>query len=221
MPEAVGSRSWPRCRITWWTSPDRAFAEHCPRCTYSQALAYGAIDAILGRGRLAGAARGTGPVPAGDPGRAGRFRQCRRTRRYARPLEAEAAAESAAVLHDRLALQDPAAAASIDPRNLRRLIRALEVIQHSGRPFSGPVRPEGRPASLADRGPGPAAHDACTPASTGGSTRCWKRGWRTSCVAAGPPVTVGSCRRCAAVGSGNGPPTSGRSTGPKCAARPA
>lgn len=39
-------------------------------------------------------------------------------------------------LHARLALLDPEASAKIDPRNLRRTIRALEVIFHSGNKFS-------------------------------------------------------------------------------------
>jgi len=39
-------------------------------------------------------------------------------------------------LHQRLALLDPAAAETIDPRNLRRTVRALEVIFSTGRRFS-------------------------------------------------------------------------------------
>lgn len=39
-------------------------------------------------------------------------------------------------LHSRLALLDPQAAEKIDERNLRRTVRALEVILTSGRPFS-------------------------------------------------------------------------------------
>ena len=39
-------------------------------------------------------------------------------------------------LHERLAVLDPAAAEAIDPRNVRRTIRALEVIFSSGRKFS-------------------------------------------------------------------------------------
>jgi tRNA dimethylallyltransferase len=39
-------------------------------------------------------------------------------------------------LHERLALLDPASAKSIDPRNLRRTVRALEVIFTTGRKFS-------------------------------------------------------------------------------------
>ncbi len=51
-------------------------------------------------------------------------------------LEAQAEAGGATALHARLAEQDPDAAAAIDPRNLRRVIRALEVISATGRPFS-------------------------------------------------------------------------------------
>lgn len=39
-------------------------------------------------------------------------------------------------LHDRLAMLDPAAARTIDPRNLRRTVRALEVILSTGQRFS-------------------------------------------------------------------------------------
>ena len=51
-------------------------------------------------------------------------------------LEAELAERGAAALHARLAEADPAAAAAILPGNGRRIVRALEVIQLSGRPFS-------------------------------------------------------------------------------------
>jgi tRNA dimethylallyltransferase len=51
-------------------------------------------------------------------------------------LEAELAELGAATLHARLACADPAAAAAILPGNGRRIVRALEVIQLSGRPFS-------------------------------------------------------------------------------------
>ncbi len=39
-------------------------------------------------------------------------------------------------LHDKLRMIDPPAADSIDPRNLRRTVRALEVILTTGQPFS-------------------------------------------------------------------------------------
>jgi tRNA dimethylallyltransferase len=51
-------------------------------------------------------------------------------------LEALLAAEGVASLHARLAALDPVAAARIDARNPRRLIRALEVCLVTGRPFS-------------------------------------------------------------------------------------
>jgi tRNA dimethylallyltransferase len=41
-----------------------------------------------------------------------------------------------AALHDRLAQLDPAAAAAILPSNGRRVVRALEVIELTGRPFT-------------------------------------------------------------------------------------
>lgn len=42
----------------------------------------------------------------------------------------------AAALHERLARLDPAAAAAIDPANIRRVVRALEVIEITGAPFT-------------------------------------------------------------------------------------
>jgi tRNA dimethylallyltransferase len=51
-------------------------------------------------------------------------------------LEAELAEVGPAALHARLAVCDPAAAASILPSNGRRLVRALEVTEMTGRPFS-------------------------------------------------------------------------------------
>jgi tRNA dimethylallyltransferase len=51
-------------------------------------------------------------------------------------LEAELAETGPAALHTRLAGLDPAAAVSILPSNGRRIVRALEVIEMTGRPFS-------------------------------------------------------------------------------------
>lgn len=104
-----------------------------------QRLAREAIDGIHTRGRLPLLVGGTGqyvwallegwtapPVPA-DP--------ARRT-----ALEAEAARIGHEALHARLAALDPDAAAIIDPRNVRRTIRALEVIEATGCPFSAQRR---------------------------------------------------------------------------------
>ncbi len=51
-------------------------------------------------------------------------------------LEAELADLGPGALHDRLAAADPRAARSILPGNGRRIVRALEVIELTGRPFT-------------------------------------------------------------------------------------
>jgi len=54
-----------------------------------------------------------------------------------RTLEAQAATSGGpARLYAELVAADPVAAARIDPRNVRRLVRALEVLRATGRPFS-------------------------------------------------------------------------------------
>jgi tRNA dimethylallyltransferase len=63
-------------------------------------------------------------------------------------LEAELAAHGPAPLYERLKARDPDAAAAILPSNGRRIVRALEVIELSGRPFSAtmPDYDQGRSA---------------------------------------------------------------------------
>jgi tRNA dimethylallyltransferase len=51
-------------------------------------------------------------------------------------IEAEAERVGAAAMYERLASSDPVAAAKIEPGNVRRTIRALEVAHLTGRPFS-------------------------------------------------------------------------------------
>jgi len=65
-----------------------------------------------------------------------------------RQLEQELARVGPGTLHLRLAAADPAAAAAILPSNGRRVVRALEVITITGRPFSAtlPVQDYARPA---------------------------------------------------------------------------
>ncbi|HTU92373.1 MAG TPA: tRNA (adenosine(37)-N6)-dimethylallyltransferase MiaA [Gemmataceae bacterium] len=53
-----------------------------------------------------------------------------------RRLSEEAAAIGAAALHDRLATVDPVSAARLHPNDMRRVIRALEVWELTGRPIS-------------------------------------------------------------------------------------
>jgi tRNA dimethylallyltransferase len=98
-----------------------------------QQFARAAIDAIAARGRVPVLVGGSGlyiraalddlDFPGTDHGTRAR-------------LEAELAVLGPAALHARLATIDPAAAGSILPGNGRRIVRALEVIEISGRPFS-------------------------------------------------------------------------------------
>lgn len=98
-----------------------------------QKLARAVIDGIQRRGRSAILVGGSGlyvraaidnlEFPGTDPALRDR-------------LEKELAALGPAVLHAKLAAADPAAAAAILPSNGRRIVRALEVIELSGKPFS-------------------------------------------------------------------------------------
>jgi len=112
-----------------------------------QAAARAAIADIHDRGRLPFLVGGTGqyvkaviegwevPPQAPDPA-------------LRRALEQWAAQVGAEGLHRRLAVLDPAAAAQIDPRNLRRTIRALEVTLSTGRRFSEQRRKAASPYAL-------------------------------------------------------------------------
>jgi tRNA dimethylallyltransferase len=98
-----------------------------------QLLARQAITAIHGRGAIPILVGGSGlyvraaidklEFPATDAGLRAR-------------LEDELARAGAPALHERLGRLDPAAAAAILPGNGRRIVRALEVLELSGRPFS-------------------------------------------------------------------------------------
>lgn len=104
-----------------------------------QELAFSAIDEVRAGGRLPVLVGGTGlyvwaivenwliPRVAPDPS-------------LRRELEREAEATGPEQLHARLAAVDPEGAARIHPRNLRRVIRALEVYLVSGSPISGQQR---------------------------------------------------------------------------------
>ena len=96
-------------------------------------LAKNVIDDIQARGNVPVLAGGSGlyvRAALGDlsfPGTDETIRQ---------RLEAELAAHGPAPLYERLTARDPDAAAAILPSNGRRIVRALEVIELSGRPFS-------------------------------------------------------------------------------------
>ena len=98
-----------------------------------QTLARAAIDDIAARGRTPLLVGGSGlyiravleefEFPGTDPAIRAR-------------LEAELAADGPAPLHERLRAWDPVAGDKILPSNGRRIVRALEVIELTGRPFT-------------------------------------------------------------------------------------
>jgi len=100
-----------------------------------QRLAYQAIDEIFSRGHLPFLVGGSGlyitaitsglriPEIAPDP-------------ELRRELEALARSRGAEWLHRQLREVDPQAASRVDPRNVRRVVRALEVYRATGVPFS-------------------------------------------------------------------------------------
>lgn len=59
-------------------------------------------------------------------------------------LEAEASESGAGVMHARLSEVDPAAALAILPGNVRRIVRALEVIELTGEPFTATLPRDGK-----------------------------------------------------------------------------
>ena len=98
-----------------------------------QALARDAVQRIRARGRRVLLAGGSGlylRAVVDDLGFPGTDAVARRE------LEREAERVGAIRLYERLAATDPVAAAKIEPRNLRRTVRALEVAGLTGRPFS-------------------------------------------------------------------------------------
>ena len=109
-----------------------------------QERAYSAIADIHARGRLPLLVGGTGQyvravvegwrIPRVPPDLALRAE-----------LEAQAGREGATALHARLIQLDPAAAQRIDYRNVRRVIRALEVCLITGRPISEQQRKQSPP----------------------------------------------------------------------------
>ena len=110
----------------WPVTKSAAVAEY-------QQLARAAIAEIRTRGRLPILVGGSGLYLRGAldqlefPGESREIRA---------RLYAELAAGGADRLHERLRTQDPAAATAILPSNGRRIVRALEVIELTGRPFT-------------------------------------------------------------------------------------
>jgi len=110
----------------WEVTQEASVAEY-------QRLAVAAVEDVLARGRYPILVGGSGLYVRAVvdriefPGTSPEVRA---------DLENELAALGAAALHQRLSTVDPAAAAAILPSNGRRVVRALEVIEITGRPFS-------------------------------------------------------------------------------------
>jgi tRNA dimethylallyltransferase len=110
----------------WPITKSAAVAEY-------QALARGAIAEITARGRLPILVGGSGLYLRGAldrlefPGESPQIRA---------RLMGELAQVGPGALHERLRSRDPEAADGILPSNGRRIVRALEVIELTGRPFS-------------------------------------------------------------------------------------
>ncbi len=100
-----------------------------------QLLAYAAIEDVLRRGLLPFLVGGSGQyVRAVIEG--WRVPRVPPDYQLRAELQVEAQRIGAHGLHARLAVLDPVAAARIDPRNVRRVIRALEVCLKTGKPIS-------------------------------------------------------------------------------------
>jgi tRNA dimethylallyltransferase len=107
--------------------------DHALTVSEYQALGRTAIEDIASRGKM--------PLLVGGSGLYFRaivddLRFPPRAPQVRAELEAEVEREGAEALYARLTELDPTAAARIEPGNARRTIRALEVIEITGRPFS-------------------------------------------------------------------------------------
>ena len=116
-----------------------------------QRLAYDAIDAIHARGQVALLVGGTGQyitavtegwtIPEVPPDEVLRAE-----------LEAFAADQGHEALHARLAALDPEAAGKIDGRNVRRVVRAIEIVVTTGQPMDYAQRKNPPPYQLSRHG---------------------------------------------------------------------
>src|ERR1700692_3783101 len=125
-PENARHRAPPHLLNIWPVTRPANVADY-------QQLARAAIDDIIARGRVPVLVGGSGLYIRAALDDLNFYGTDRGTRGR---LESELAELGAPALHARLAGLDPAAAAAILPSNGRRIVRALEVIELTGRPFT-------------------------------------------------------------------------------------
>ena len=195
-PGPAERRGVPHHLLDVWEVTERAsVAEY-------QRLARAAIDALLARGRLPVLVGGSGlyvravlddlDFPGTDPELRAR-------------LEAELAAAGPATLHARLSQVDPEAARGILPSNGRRVVRALEVLELTGRPFAADAAGSGGGLRRGAGGAGPVR--------SGRARRV--RGW-TGC---GRPASSTRCGRWPGEGCGTARRRAARSATSRCSPR--
>ena len=156
-----------------------------PRVADYQRAGAGRDRATAGRGPRAGARRRVRAVRAGRGGRAGVPRH--------RPGAAGAAggragrASGPAALHARLAARRPGRGRRVLPSNGRRIVRALEVVELTGRPFAAPpARAAAPPLRRGAARAGPARPPSWTSGSPAGWTGCGRPAWSPRSRAGSP-----------------------------------
>jgi tRNA dimethylallyltransferase len=126
-----------------WNVTDEANVadyQHMARAAFAAARLRGARPVLVGgSGLYVRAALDRLEFPGTDPA-------------VRRRLEAELAADGPGALHRRLSEVDPAAAIAILPSNGRRLVRALEVVELTGRPFTATMPEHGYEVSAVQVG---------------------------------------------------------------------
>jgi tRNA dimethylallyltransferase len=126
-----------------WNVTDEANVvdyQHMARAAFAAARLRGARPVLVGgSGLYVRAALDRLEFPGTDPA-------------VRRRLEAELAADGPGALHRRLSEVDPAAAIAILPSNGRRLVRALEVVELTGRPFTATLPEHGYEVSAVQVG---------------------------------------------------------------------
>lgn len=120
----------------------------------------------------------------------------RRTGALRRELMRQLETEGVEALAERLKRLDPVYYGEVDLRNPARVLRAVEVCLQTGRPFSSQrtgLRKQ-RPFDIVKIGV-TLPREELYAASTGGSTPCWRRGWRRRRGGCCPTAASMHCKR--------------------------